>query len=78
MKNREIIKVNMTKQLILRRVWRTSAWMYEVKKYSLLFFLLSIPGWKDEPGIHTTVDYFPTIEEARAYALKIKNNYLAG
>jgi hypothetical protein len=73
----ETIKVNFFKELIIRKVWNGTAWVYAVKKYSL-WLGLSIPGWSDEPGIYMKVKQFPTIEEAREYALMIKNNYLAG
>lgn len=70
------VKVNAGRELRIFKVWRNSAWMFMVKKYTLVLFMLSVAGWPEESGLRTSVEYFPTLEEAEKHALEIKDNYL--
>jgi len=70
------IIVNRGREIRIFKVWHNSAWMFMVKKYTLVLFMLSVAGWSEESGLRTSIEYFPSLEEAEKHALEIKNNYL--
>lgn len=72
----EKIEINSNKGIKITKVWVADSWKYKVKKYSINLGFIWIPGWKEEKSNYTKVEYFNSLEEAKIYTNKIKDNYL--